>query len=506
MPSNIFLYQLPKKEYVDDPDIFLMEDQDGTKTATISSIRTYFFQDYVIPSLSATLFHATSAIINTVNVTNYELSGFTVYGTLGINKNLHPYEPYTLWINSTGAMVVPVGSNARPPGNVQGALRFNVDLNSFEGNTGVEWVSLGETVNTVTTDLQVGALSAGQKILKGTSLEEFINLLVIKAFIPTTDLSVPYVTPSYSIQTPYFNGSQSSGEVEIGDNTVNITTTYGNDQKRYMYGRRSQALNCAWDEEIKAVYPNDCFPINSAFDNLNAVYAGPAKANGYEFSNDNNNWTAATSVLDATNATLGVTRNYNTTNNVHYVRVNTNQGPPPINSANTPSQVRRPTTPTPTLLDRWAQDTVITGNITVRARRKAFFKTDTTTTLPTFNSTEIRGWGGDDNTQAQPAGGNYYYNGATGGGFFFNPVAGSTFLLPIVNGARRVMLAIPQTLRASFVYEPTGYDDSGVFDETINILVNGRGASSNTTNYRVYHFTPALGFNASNYIVTLRNA
>lgn len=498
MPSNIFLYQLPKKEFLTDPDIVLLEDQDGTKTATVSAIRTYFFQDYVIPSLSATLFHATSAIINTVNVTNYELSGFTVYGNMGVNKVLHPSDPFSLVLSATNAMVIPVGSTAeRPNVNVPGTLRYNSEIYAFEGNTGAEWVSLGETVNTVFSDLAVGNLSAGQNIIKGTSLEEFIRLLVVKSFDPTTRTPAPYVTPSYSIQSPYFNGSQSTGQVEIGDNTVNIGITYGNDEKRYIYGRRSGALNGAWDENLLAVYPNEFVTISTSFNNAAGVYAGASQANKMEQSNDNSTWVSANNIAGATSATIAVTRNYNSTSNTHYVRVQTDAGPRPANSSLAQS----------TVLTRWALDSVITNSLTVPARRKAFFKADTTTTLPTFNSAEIRTWGNGDNQQANTAGGNYYNNAATGIGFFFNPVAGSQFYLPVMAGTRRIMLAIPSNLRASFVYEPTGYDDSNEFDEWPSLIsVNGRGASSNLTDYRIYYFLPNLGYNESRYIITLRNA
>jgi hypothetical protein len=199
MPSNIFLYQLPKKEFVADPDVFLIEDQDGSKTSTISALRTYFFQNYVIPSLSATTFHAASANINTINVTNYELSGFTVYGPLGVNTPLNPQSPVVMYLSATNALVIPVGNTAQRNlvGNIPGALRYNSEIYAFEGNTGSEWVSLGETINNRFVDIGVGNVEAGQTIPKGTSLQELVDLIFTKTYFPTKE--DPFATTSFNL-------------------------------------------------------------------------------------------------------------------------------------------------------------------------------------------------------------------------------------------------------------------------------------------------------------------
>ena len=49
----------------------------------------------------------------------------------------------------TGAIVMPVGTTAQRPGTgVVGMMRFNSDIDSFEGYNGASWVKLGHTIPT----------------------------------------------------------------------------------------------------------------------------------------------------------------------------------------------------------------------------------------------------------------------------------------------------------------------------------------------------------------------
>jgi hypothetical protein len=45
--------------------------------------------------------------------------------------------------SDTGAALLPMGTTAQRPANGQGKLRFNTDLNKFEGFNGSAWGSLG---------------------------------------------------------------------------------------------------------------------------------------------------------------------------------------------------------------------------------------------------------------------------------------------------------------------------------------------------------------------------
>ena len=47
-------------------------------------------------------------------------------------------------MTSTGAIVMPVGTTAQRPGTgVVGMMRFNSDIDAFEGYNGASWVKLG---------------------------------------------------------------------------------------------------------------------------------------------------------------------------------------------------------------------------------------------------------------------------------------------------------------------------------------------------------------------------
>jgi len=52
-------------------------------------------------------------------------------------------------MTTTGAIVMPVGTTAQRPGTaVVGMMRFNSDIDSFEGYNGASWVKLGHTIPT----------------------------------------------------------------------------------------------------------------------------------------------------------------------------------------------------------------------------------------------------------------------------------------------------------------------------------------------------------------------
>jgi len=212
MPSNVFIYQLPIKETViKDDDLFIIEDA-GTKQVSASALRDYFYE-YVVPSLSATEFISTSARFNVVDVLGYELSGFTVKGELKINQD--PQKEYALYVNTTNAIVLPVGTSLqRPQAPRTGALRFNTDNNTFEGFNDVEWSALSETITDRFVDVGAGNISPGQTVPKGTSLQDLVDTLFTKTYFPTkTD---PTASTSFNL----------ASVVEAGTQGVIITITY----------------------------------------------------------------------------------------------------------------------------------------------------------------------------------------------------------------------------------------------------------------------------------------
>ena len=68
---------------------------------------------------------------NTACPTEFAVRGFLTRGSMGVE-----------------AMVPPKGTSAqRPVSPIQGALRFNTDLGSFEGYSGTAWVPIGGLQN-----------------------------------------------------------------------------------------------------------------------------------------------------------------------------------------------------------------------------------------------------------------------------------------------------------------------------------------------------------------------
>lgn len=95
-------------------------------------------------------------ILNNAILNNPTINGFTgdtavinvgsgqFYKAVGGNVGIGTTSPAVKFaINSTDAMLVPVGNDAARPAGAAGYLRFNSTSNSFEGYDGTEWGSIG---------------------------------------------------------------------------------------------------------------------------------------------------------------------------------------------------------------------------------------------------------------------------------------------------------------------------------------------------------------------------
>jgi hypothetical protein len=89
--------------------------------------------------------------------------------------------------NSTGALKIPVGTVAQRPTPSAGMLRFNDDIDEFEGYNGTAWISLGGSGYTSKTISENTALNADTEYETGRNLR--INFGV-KLTVPNTTLLV----------------------------------------------------------------------------------------------------------------------------------------------------------------------------------------------------------------------------------------------------------------------------------------------------------------------------
>ena len=115
------------RTYANDKDVVIGSD-DGS-----GGLANYLMADGSTGELK--LFHYGSEKIKTT-ATGVEVTGNAIAsGTVGTS--------------TTGAIVMPVGTTAQRPGTgVVGMMRFNSDIDSFEGYNGASWVKLGHTIPT----------------------------------------------------------------------------------------------------------------------------------------------------------------------------------------------------------------------------------------------------------------------------------------------------------------------------------------------------------------------
>jgi len=75
---------------------------------------------------------------------DFDVNGNKITSTLNGDIEIAPHGSGNVNIISTGALVMPVGTTAQRPGTgVVGMMRFNSDIDTFEGYNGASWVKLG---------------------------------------------------------------------------------------------------------------------------------------------------------------------------------------------------------------------------------------------------------------------------------------------------------------------------------------------------------------------------
>ena len=83
-------------------------------------------------------------ITNTTESTSTTTGSLVVSGGVGIAKNL--YVGGNVGFVGAGALIIPVGTTSERPSNpIIGMIRYNTELQSFEGYDGEDWRSIGES-------------------------------------------------------------------------------------------------------------------------------------------------------------------------------------------------------------------------------------------------------------------------------------------------------------------------------------------------------------------------
>lgn len=154
--------------------------------------------------------------------------------------------------------------------------------------------------------------------------------------------------------------------------------------------------------------------------------------------------------------------------NTYNVTCNFGAGDQPVDSRNNPFETALPANS-------------VSTTMTLNGRRRAFFGADANNFAPT-NSTQVR---------ALPQN-------------LLAPVDGSTFTVNVANGAARVIIAYPATLRnvTQIYYPPLQSDVKNTF--TLTTVSVSAANSLFPTNYKVYSYIPAIPFGSSTtYQVTI---
>jgi hypothetical protein len=205
--------------------------------------------------------------------------------------------------------------------------RFNGFV-TFAGGLSSTTGAIGALDDTITTDLEVGALTAASVLVAGTSLQDFAERLLTKTFDPT------FTAPSASLSV-VINAVTNPSEVEIGTQGI----TYNASLNR---GSINGAL-------VGGIWNPSAFQ-----DNRSGI------ANNYIIIGVNNG--TNTQLVSGDAIVNEGTNTYNAT--VAY-----NQGPQPLNSKNQPFS-------TPLAAGS------LTPSRSVSGRRRIFYGADTGTTAP----------------------------------------------------------------------------------------------------------------------------
>jgi hypothetical protein len=185
---------------------------------------------------------------STLSIANTQITGSFVasqlaYSTGSTGQVLTVNGLNTSWSNAanlnfgTGAILISKGSTAQRPAGVGGYLRFNTDINQFEGYDGAAWASVGGSAisddnsttsyiyplfsaNTTGTALTVKTSSAGLLYKPSTGELQADVITVMNGIIVNSK------TVSANITIPVGYSAMSSGPITVANN-VSVTVSSG---------------------------------------------------------------------------------------------------------------------------------------------------------------------------------------------------------------------------------------------------------------------------------------
>ena len=244
--------------YCDGTDVRVASDffpsadiQGGTITSATITSSTLSNSTITNPALSGGTIDNTpiggttpsTGAFSSLDATTASITGGSIDGTAigGVTPSTGAFTDFTASgtadFTSTGAVKIPVGTQAQRPSPAAGMLRFNDDLNEFEGYNGTDWASVGGSAisndTTTATDLFPAFLDA----TTGTAADIFTSDAKL-LYKPSTGelkatalvaqngivVNAQVITEDYTIETG-FNAS-SAGPVSV-DTGATVTVSSG---------------------------------------------------------------------------------------------------------------------------------------------------------------------------------------------------------------------------------------------------------------------------------------
>jgi hypothetical protein len=162
------------------------------------------------------------------------------------NANNATFDAVNPTFTDTGALGVPAGTQAERPGTpASGQIRFNADVNEFEGYNGTQWDSIGggADIQSETTSSAVHYPTFSSSA-SGDLDTAYVSDTKLKYVPATGDLTVVQLSATESINTPDLTVSNS---ITTTDMTVNGDLFDGSGRSLII---RDEGGNVIWGNQV----------------------------------------------------------------------------------------------------------------------------------------------------------------------------------------------------------------------------------------------------------------